>query len=1093
MNKIVPFLLLGLGLFACTKPPRFELLDPKDTGISFNNRIVENDSFNIMHFEYMYNGGGVGVGDLNNDGLQDLIFVGNKVSTRIYLNLGDFKFTDITKNFEGLDSSQWLSGVSVTDINADGLADVYLTSTMSNDSIMRKNKLWVNQGLSPDKTPVFKEMSESYGVGDPGYSMQAAFFDYDLDGDLDLYVLNNIVNKQVPTNYREKIIDGSSINNDQLYNNLGNGKFKNVTLEAGIVYEGFGLGLAMGDFNKDGYPDIYVSNDYISNDLLYINQRNGTFLNESRKYISYQSRFSMGNDAADINNDGNLDMMTMDMNPEQYFRKKQTINGNGYIIYINNEKYNYETQYVRNMLHLHNGFINGQMLPFSEVGQMMGIYQTEWSWSPLFADYDNDGDKDLLITNGFPKDLTDKDFTNYKAQVYGSVASDRHMITRIPIVKVPNYAYENTGDYSFSDRTESWGMKIPSFSNGAAFVDLDNDGDLDYAVNNINDNAFLYRNNTNPAKENKSNYIRIQLKGEGANTPAIGSKIELWSNGKYQYAEKFLSRGYISSVDPLIHFGLDGDKAIDSIKITWPAGSKVSLLKQVAPNQILVVEESQAHPLEKKHDIMVPYLFEEAPNVLDYSHTEKDYIDFYQGQNILQHKFSQLGPCLVRGDLDKDGIDDLLVGATSDQPTTVFLRKGGKFIRTELKGLSGEKDCDESDMAILDVDGDGDNDVVSASGGYQKDDENQYKHFLYLNDGGSFSKSELSIPSFCASVIRPVDFDHDGDMDLFIGARVRRGKFPLSHPSHLLRNDQGTYISDKSNSFAMGMVTDANWADFDGDGWQDLMVTREWNSVQLYRNNLGKNLTLVEDKNLESKHGFWTGVTSGDLDNDGDPDFVLGNLGTNHRFTVSDQFPMQVYAVDLDKNGFVDPLTTAYWNDMEGKMQEYPVNYLDELGSQSPFFRKVFTSYTQFSTTTMDQIMKTDTIPVARKFYVNTTKSYVLWNDKGNFTWEELPNPLQVAPVRKMLVRDFNEDGTKDIIVTGNDRTYDVSTGYYEANKGIVMLGQGKRSFEVLQPSRSGLLLNGQVESLVYFEGDTSWLVAGINRRKVAVFRHVKK
>ena len=1042
----------------------------------------------------MYNGGGVGVGDFNNDGLQDLVFVGNKVLTRIYQNLGGLKFKDITKNFEGLDSSQWLSGVSITDVNADGLIDLYFTSTMSKDSLQRKNKLWINQGVASDQSPRFKEMAESYGIADQGYSMQAAFFDYDLDGDLDLYILNNIVNKQVPTNFRTKITDGSSINNDQLYNNLGNGKFRNVTKEAGIVYEGFGLGLAMGDINKDGYPDMYISNDYISNDLLYINQRDGTFKNEIKDFLSYQSRFSMGNDLSDINNDGNLDIITMDMLPEQYFRKKQTINGNSYYVYINNEKYNYEPQFARNMLHMHNGFINGRMLPFSEVGQMMGVYQTEWSWSPLFADYDNDGDKDLMVTNGFPKDLTDKDFTNYKAQVYGSLASDMHMISRIPIVKVPNYAYENMGGNAFKDQTEKWGLKIPSFSNGAAFADLDNDGDLDYIVNNINDVAFLYKNNTNSEREQKANYIRIQLKGEGANTLAIGAKIELWCNGTYQYAEKFLSRGYISSVDPTIHFGLDGNQTIDSIRIVWPTGTKVSDLKNVAPNQILLIEESKAIPrVEKSVSEKHAYLFQKSVSQLDYIHTEKDYIDFFQGQNVLQHKFSQIGPFMAQGDLNKDGVDDLIVGATSDQPTTVFLRKGGKFHKTEVIGLSGNKDCEESDMVILDVDGDGDNDVVAIAGGYQNEDENQYKHFLYKNEGGGFSKAEISIPSFPASVVRPVDFDHDGDLDLFIGARVRKGKFPLSHSSRLLMNDKGTFVSDDSNSFALGMVTDATWSDFDGDGWLDLIVAREWNSILLFKNNRGKSLTQVHDRSLEAKHGFWSGIASGDFDGDGDQDYILGNLGANHRFTANDQYPMQLYAVDIDKNGSIDPLTSAFWKDHEGAMQEYPVNYLDELASQSPYFRKMFTSYTTFSTTTIGEIIKTDTISVDRKFYVNSTKSYVLWNNKGNFAWEELPGLLQISPIRKMLVRDFNGDSFADVLVTGNDYTYDVSTGYYDANKGMILLGKGERSFDILPPAKSGLLLQGQVESLLYFEGDTSYLVSGINRRKAVVFQHIKK
>jgi hypothetical protein len=1084
-------------LFSCGKnTTRFERLDAGVTGIDFINEIVEKDTFNIMHNEYMYNGGGVGVVDLNNDGLMDLVFTGNKVTSRIYLNQGNFTFKDISKQFEGLTNQQWISGVSIIDINADGWTDLYFASTMSKDSLLRKNQLWVNQGAGSDRLPSFKEMADQYGIADAGHSMHATFFDYDLDGDLDLYILNNVVGKEVPTNYHPKVTDGTAINNDKFYRNDGNGHFTDITKQAGIVYEGFGLGIAVGDVNKDGYPDLYISNDYISNDLFYINQDDGTFRNEVRDYISYMSRFSMGNDMADINNDGNLDVMTMDMMPEQYFRKKQTINGNSYNIYDYNRKYNYETQYVRNMLHLHNGFIDGKMLPFSEAGQMMGIYQTEWSWSPLFADYDNDGDRDLLVTNGFPKDLTDKDFTNYKAQMYGYLAGDYDIIPRIPIVKVSNYAFENMGDYSFANHTKEWGMDIPSFSNGAAFVDLDNDGDLDYVTNNINDPVFVFKNNTLETAREKPNFLRIALTGNPPNTLAIGAKVELWSGGQLQYIEHFLSRGYISSVDPVIHFGLGKNAGIDSIKVIWPAGKRITFLKGVQPNQTLSLKESEAAAYEGK--IAPPAgqatLFNPAVDVLDYTHVQNDYFDFFQNQRIIQHKFSQVGPCMAKGDLDGDGKEDLFIGGSAESPAVAYLQKGTAFEKTAFAGLTDQKQCLESDITILDVDKDGDNDVVALAGGYANEKEEAYRHYLYRNNGGTFVKEELPVPPFIASVVRPCDVDQDGDLDLFIGARVKRVSFPLAPSSYILINENGRFSSQKALAFDLGMVTDAAWSDFDGDGWKDLLLTREWNSIALLKNGKGQEFKLISQKEIEDKRGFWYGIAAADLDSDGDDDYILGNLGENHRFNVSDKYPMGLYAVDIDKNGVIDPVVSAFWNDKKGVMQEYPVNYLDELAAQSPFFRKRFTSYTQFSYTKMDSIVDQSTAKTGEKMTVNTTSSYILWNEGGKFQWERLPAAAQTAPVRKILVRDFNGDKQPDLLLVGNDHSFDVSTGYYDANRGLVLLGKGKRAFEVLSASRSGLSLKGQVESLELVEGENaSWLIVGVNRDKIKVFKHLQK
>lgn len=1059
------------------------------TGVKFVNEVLETDSLHVMNFEYIYNGAGVGIIDLNNDGLQDIIFTANQVTPRAYINKGGFEFSDITSSFEGLDDGQWYSGVTFVDINNDGWKDIYFTCTAYEESERNKNRFYINQGIQDDGQLSFIDMAESYGIADDSYSVHAAFFDYDKDGDLDLYLLNNFVNDRLSASYRPKITDGSAESNDDLYRNNGDGSFSNVTIESGIIYEGFGLGLALGDVNKDGYPDIYVSNDYVSNDLLYINQGNGTFKNEIDTYMSYQTKSSMGNDMADINNDGNPDMFTLDMLPEYYYKKKQTINGFGYIYYINDAKYGYEHQFLRNMLHMHNGFANGEMIPYSEVGQMMGIYNTEWSWSPLFADYDNDGDKDLLVANGYPVDMTDKDWTRYKVEVFGQVADERHVIGKAPAVKALNHAYENVGDLKFvKKRGGEWFDEIPSYSYGAAFADLDNDGDLDYVTNNLNDEAFIYKNKTVENAKGNSNYIRIRLIGKKDNSFAYGAKVELWSGGKYQFQEHFLSRGYISSVDPVIHFGLCENRIVDSIRVTWPASENISCVKNIEANQLVELDEKNSRPPSLNSTDSDLHFFR-MDNVISYHHQQTDFIDFYFSQNIIPHKFSQIGPCMQKGDLNSDGDEDIIIGATNILPTRVFLKQGDRFQETEVEGLTDLKEFSESDFAIIDVDQDGDNDVIGLAGGYENQAD-KYIHYLYINNNGSFSKQELPISPFPASVVRPFDFDHDGDIDLFIGARIKMGMFPFADDSRILINHKGEFTAESVLSFNLGMVTDAVWSDHDGDGWEDLLIAREWNSITILKNIEGQKFQNIKLPEIESMHGIWYSVTAADFDQDGDDDYILGNLGENHRFTVSDQYPLRIYALDLDLNGSMDPISTGYWKDQYDVIREYPINYLDELMGQSSFFTKMFKDYTSFSYASIENMLDTATLNrVDQTFYTNTTSSYILWNNENLFEWEKLPISCQVSPIRKTIVHDFNNDGYPDVVLAGNDHTYDIGTGYYDANKGFILLSKdGEPLRDLYTPSQSGLVLHGMVESLLYLKGAEPLIIAGFNRDSVEVF-----
>jgi hypothetical protein len=1096
-----------LLLWSCNKKPSgcFQLLDASLTGIDFNNNIEENDSINVFQYMNIYTGAGVAVGDINNDGLTDVYFSGNMVTGRLYINKGDFKFEDISEQ-AGLINKRWGTGATMVDINQDGYLDIYVCVSGSGKESERANMLYINNGPSPSGQITFTEKAAEYGLADTRQCMHAAFFDYDKDNDLDMYLLVNpaAYEYQVNSSLPRKL-NGESISNDRLYRNngpsVGSGQvtFTDVSTEAGILVEGYGLGIAISDINNDNWPDIYVSNDFIGNDILYINQKDGTFKNEISKHINHTSYAGMGNDVSDIDNNGKPDIMVLDMRPEDNKRQKLIISSTGYDRFQMMLKAGYDPEYSRNTLQLNQG--EGK---FSEIGNMAGVSSTDWSWSPLFADYDNDGHKDLYVTNGFLRDLGNLDYIHYQ-RIYDNSLGDQkskiklklNSIKELPPAKLVNYAYKNNGDLTFKKVSEDWGIKDASCSSGAAFADLDNDGDLDLLVNNMNQPAFVYKNTTNKAK-NSNHFLKLKLKGEKGNLNGIGVKIEIKSKSGKQYYQHFLSRGFESSIDPNIHFGLGKDSIIESVKIIWPDNTSQTLVN-IKANQLVEINKKDAI-LKKYQDNLnkKKKWFSDVTDALNvnYKHVEDNFVDFKQ-QPILPHMHSRNGPGVSVADVNNDGFEDFYIGGAAGQAGQLFLQaKDGSFT---MKAWKMNVQSEDMGSLFFDVDNDGDQDLYIVSGGVQTSlKKDAYQDRLYVNDGnGNFTESK-ALPSITSSgsTVTACDFDKDGDLDLFIGGRVVPGKYPMPTKSYLLENHTERADHPKFKDISqtitdwekLTMVTSAIWTDYDNDGWVDLIVVGEFMPITLLHNKNGKFKYVKNPKGLEKSEGWWNSISGSDFDSDGDIDYILGNLGLNSKYKVTPEEPLCIYAKDFDNNGNVDPIMCYY---IEGIKQISHTR--DEIISQISAMRSRFRTYTSYAETPFENSFLPKELDDA---YL--VKSYVFKNSylenlgNGSFKLRALPMEVQMAPVKGIIINDIDQDGFEDLVLTGNSYGTDVATGRYDALMGIVLKGNGNGGFIPLSIEQSGFLNNFDGSGLAMMKdafGNLQIIVAN-NDGPLKVFRN---
>ncbi len=1077
---ILFYVLLEVCLSACTAdaPQVFHLLSQEETGITFNNLIEENDEDNVFTYMNIYTGAGVAAGDINNDGLTDLYFSGNQVSGRLYLNKGGLKFEDITGS-AGLITERWGTGTIMADINQDDLLDIYVCVSgraSGNDS---KNLLYINNGNN-----TFTESADAYGLAEQRQIMHAAVFDYDRDGDLDMFMIVNPASYENNVNViQPRKLNGEGISTDVLYRNNGDNTFTDISRESGILVEGYSLGLAISDINNDLWPDIYISNDFIGNDVLYVNNKDGTFTNRAKDCMKHTSFAGMGNDIADANNDGLVDIIELDMRPEDNKRQKLIIPPSGYDKFVRSLNTGYEPQYTRNTFQLNRG--NGK---FSEIAFLSGISSTDWSWSALLADYDNDGDKDLFVTNGFLRDLGNLDYITYQ-NVYNTpigtlqtkMTNKRSAIKTLESASLNNYIFENNGSITFSDRSKTWGIHEKTCSHGAVYADLDNDGDLELVINNMNGEAHVYENKSNTLFER--NYLKISLLGTEKNRSGIGAKIKVKQNGKIQVFENFHSRGFESSVDQTLHVGLDTINKVDTIEVIWPDG-KYQLIQNVHANQHLKLKHTDALEPYNEAKVATPLLKEVTSQLgITYSHSENEFIDF-KVQPLLPHMHSRNGPGISVGDVNGDSLEDFYVAGSARHAGMMFLQNtDGKFTKHKIPAIDSL--VDQMGVLLFDADRDEDLDLYVVSGGTEHSQSAQvYQDHLYLNDGSSnFELQASALPDLreSGSCVVAADYDKDGDLDLFIGGRIIPGQYPLPASSSLLRNDtNGTTVrfTDATSHVApelekAGMVTSALWSDYDNDGWIDLIVAGEFMPVQFYHNEKGKLMNSSDKTGLNHISGWWNSLLGGDFDLDGDTDYLAGNLGINTRYRGTAKEPICVYTSDFDKNGSLDPVMSYY---VQG--EKHIAHSRDELISQISAIKGRFKTYLPYAEASFEKSFLPSEL---EKAYVVCSEwfetSYIENLGQGKFAMKALPLEAQFAPVFGMLSDDLNEDGHPDVLLIGNSYATEVNTGRYDASMGLYLYGDGKGNFYPMEVAKSGFEADYDGKALVRLNNKSQHII----------------